>query len=167
MGVFPFSLEQAAKAGFVKRFLLRFFPWRFIGTVEFEVRNAWLRLLAPLRASRFRGQKDLLVQVGCGPHGREGWVNVDCFPGKKVNCLYDIRKNLPFDDASVRGIYSEHVVEHLDYSEEIPVFLAECYRCLAPGGILRIIVPDAGRYLKDYAASIAGRITTVTSSCTR
>ena len=152
MGVFPFSLEEAAKAGLVKRLLLRFFPWRFLGTVEFEFKNAWLRLLAPLRARRFRGKTGMLVQVGCGPHGREGWVNMDCFPGKKVNCLYDIRKNLPFDDGSVRGIYSEHVVEHLDYTEEIPVFLAECYRCLAPGGILRIIVPDAGRYLKAYAA---------------
>lgn len=152
LGVFPNYLERAAKAGLLKRFLLRFFPMHFLDAVSFELRNAWLRVLAPLRARRFRGKKDLLVQVGCGPHGREGWVNVDCFPGKKVNCLHDIRKDLPFDDESVRGIYSEHVVEHLDYTQEIPTFLAECHRCLAPGGVLRIIVPDAGRYLHAYAA---------------
>jgi len=152
LGVFPYSLERANSAGFFQRQVLRFFSVQFAETVSFELRNAWLRVLAPLRARRFRGQKDLLVQVGCGPHGRDGWVNMDCFPRETVNCLYDIRKDLPFDDESVHGIYSEHVVEHLDYTQALPTFLAECYRCLARGGVLRIIVPDAGRYLHAYAA---------------
>lgn len=152
LGVFPYSLERANSAGFFKRQLLRLFSIQFLDTVIFELKNAKLRVLAPLRARRFRGQRDLLVQVGCGPNGREGWVNIDCFPRETVNCLYDIRKDLPFDDASVRGIYAEHVVEHLDYTQAIPTLLAECYRCLAPGGVLRVIVPDAGRYLHAYAA---------------
>lgn len=152
LGVFPYSLERANSAGFFTRQLLRLFPIQFLDTLRFEIRNARLRAVAPLTARRFRGQRNLLVQLGCGPNGRDGWVNVDCFPRETVNCFYDIRKNLPFDDDSVRGIFSEHVVEHLDYTQSIPTFLAECYRCLAPGGVLRIIVPDAGRYLLAYAA---------------
>ena len=74
LGVFPFSLERANSAGFLKRQLLRFFPVHFVKTVGFEQRNAWLRVLAPLRARRFRGQKNLLVQVGCDPLG---WPLVD------------------------------------------------------------------------------------------
>jgi predicted SAM-dependent methyltransferase len=151
LGIYPFSLEKVASAGFVKRLLLRFFPLHFLETVGFEFRNTWLRLLAPLRAGRYRGETGMLVHVGCGKHGRDGWVNMDCFPGKRVNCLHDIRKNLPFDDQSVRYIFTEHVVEHLDYTEEIPVFIAECFRTLAPGGVLRIIVPDAEKYLRAYA----------------
>ena len=30
-------------------------------------------------------------------------------------------------------------------------FLSECYRCLCPGGIVRIVVPDGGRYLTLYS----------------
>lgn len=152
LGLFPYSLEKANAAGFFTRQLLRLFPMYFIELVKFELRNARLRVLAPLRSRRFSGQQNLLVQVGCGPNGRDGWVNIDCFPRETVNCLHDIRDNLPFDDASVRGIFCEHVVEHLEYSQAIPTFLAECYRCLAPGGVLRIIVPDAGRYLRAYHA---------------
>lgn len=152
LGVFPYNLEKANAARLFTRLLLRFFPMYFIELARFELRNARLRALAPLRARPFRGQRNLLVQVGCGPNGRDGWVNMDCFPRETVNCLYDIRRDLPFDDESVSGIFCEHVFEHLDYSQAVPTFLAECYRCLAPGGVLRIIVPDAGRYLHAYAA---------------
>jgi predicted SAM-dependent methyltransferase len=124
----------------------------FLDLVRFELRNATLRAFAFWTARRFRGKHDLLVQVGCGPYGRDGWVNIDCFPRETVNCLYDVRKDLPFDDESVKGIFCEHVFEHLDYSQSSPTFLAECYRCLAPGGVLRIIVPDAGKYLHAYTA---------------
>jgi len=36
--------------------------------------------------------------------------------------------------------------------EELPAFLRDCRRVLKPGGVLRIVVPDAGRYLKAYCA---------------
>src|SRR5262249_16058923 len=44
----------------------------------------------------------------------------------------------------------EHVLEHFDYAEEVPCFLDECYRVLSDGGVLRIVVPDAGGYLEAY-----------------
>ncbi|HUS95426.1 MAG TPA: hypothetical protein VMX97_01665, partial [Hyphomicrobiaceae bacterium] len=42
------------------------------------------------------------------------------------------------------------VFEHLDHPVETQLFLAECLRCLRPGGILRLVVPDAGLYLALY-----------------
>jgi predicted SAM-dependent methyltransferase len=72
---------------------------------------------------------------------------------ESVNCVWDCRRSLPFDDNSVRYIFSEHFFEHLDYTEEIPVVLSECLRVLQPGGIIRIVVPDAGRYLRAYCES--------------
>jgi predicted SAM-dependent methyltransferase len=56
----------------------------------------------------------------------------------------------------VRGIFTEHFLEHLDYYEEAPRFLKECRRVLAPGGTIRIIVPDGAKYLEAYCAGDLG-----------
>jgi hypothetical protein len=109
-----------------------------------------LRLTSPKIDKRFVGSRDLLVNVGCGPHGREGWVNIDAAPAEGVTCVRDCRTSLPLESGSARGIFTEHYVEHLDYYEEAPRFLAECLRVLEPGGLLRVIVPDGGRYMRAY-----------------
>ena len=90
------------------------------------------------------------MNIGPGLLGKPGWVNVDVSKGPNVNCLYDCRKSLPFPDESVKGIFCEHFFEHIDYTEEVPYFLSECHRVLKGGGILRLIVPDAEKYLRAY-----------------
>ena len=99
---------------------------------------------------RFRDAKDLLVNVGPGAHGLAGWINVDVCKAPLVNCIYDCRKSLPFPDGSVRGIFCEHFFEHIDYTEEVPYFLSECHRVLKKDGVLRLILPDAEKYLRAY-----------------
>lgn len=94
--------------------------------------------------------KGLLVNLGAGTYGKLGWVNVDISPAPGINCVYDCRKSLPFPNESVKGIFSEHFFEHIDYVEEVPDFLSECYRVLEVGGVIRIIVPDAEQYLFAY-----------------
>jgi predicted SAM-dependent methyltransferase len=93
-----------------------------------------------------------MVNIGAGPAGKAGWVNLDGFRATGINCLCDARRRLPFPDGSVRGIFTEHFVEHLDYTEEVPDFISECYRALEPGGAIRIIFPDIEMYLKAYTA---------------
>jgi len=117
----------------------------------YELYLIFVRLSALGTPRRFHDQRDLLVNLGSGSSGRPGWVNVDIFKASGVTCRIDCRKKLPFADNSVRGILCEHFLEHIDYSEELPHFLSECHRVLQPGGVLRIIVPDAGRYLRAYA----------------
>jgi predicted SAM-dependent methyltransferase len=125
---------------------------------HFLERLAWENHLAEVRAGheaqveRLRGRRGIRANVGCGPHGRPGWVNVDATEHPNVDCLFDARKRLPFEDGSVDVLFTEHFVEHLDFSEEAPLFFAECFRSLAPGGVIRVVVPDAGRYLKACAA---------------
>ncbi|HVW15753.1 MAG TPA: methyltransferase domain-containing protein [Mucilaginibacter sp.] len=94
---------------------------------------------------------NIYTNVGCGDAGMsEGWINLDNSLYKNVSYAYDCRKKLPFADNSVKGIFCEHFFEHIDYNTEVPHFLASCYRCLQKGGVLRIIVPDAEKYLRGY-----------------
>ncbi len=90
------------------------------------------------------------LNIGCGARPTPGWVNFDMFASAQVD-LWDCRQGLPFADATIQAIYSEHVFEHLELEDEARPFLAECLRCLKPGGVLRLVVPDAGAYLIAYA----------------
>jgi predicted SAM-dependent methyltransferase len=94
-------------------------------------------------------QTGIRVNVGCGNNPTPGWINLDIisYPGVY---FWDCRSGLPFSDGSIAAIYSEHFFEHLDLHSEASPFLRECLRCLEPGGVLRIVVPDAGAYLQAY-----------------
>jgi predicted SAM-dependent methyltransferase len=48
-------------------------------------------------------------------------------------------------------IFAEHFFEHLERPLETGRFLSECLRVLEPGGVVRLVVPDAGLYLRLYA----------------
>jgi len=94
--------------------------------------------------------RDIYVNVGCGDLGLDGWINIDYSNYANVTHTFDCRKSLPLADNSAKAIYTEHFFEHLDYITEVPYFLEHCYRSLQKDGILRIIVPDAERYLTGY-----------------
>jgi predicted SAM-dependent methyltransferase len=98
---------------------------------------------------RFQNSRQLKIHLGCGKRVMAGWVNVDCFRGPGIDLTGDLRCPLPFADGSARLIYSEHVLEHLQMEDALRL-LQECQRVLAPDGILRIGVPDAGIYLRAY-----------------
>ena len=132
-------------------------PWVFrIFRTEFNAQ--WVSLanaVLPGRRARLRALRrrtGLLVNIGCGPFGQEGWVNLDLFPSPGVTMRLDCRRHLPLGDGSARGIHIEHYFEHLEPTVERPRLLAECRRCLEPGGILRIIVPDMRKYAEAYLA---------------
>lgn len=117
---------------------------------KLELSAALIRMKSQSVSKQYENAKDLLVNLGAGPHGKPGWINVDLYEAPGINCVYDCRKILPFPDNSVKGIFSEHFFEHIDYVEEVPHFLSECYRVLKVGGIIRIIVPDLEKYLQAY-----------------
>src|ERR1700722_17163339 len=127
---------------FPYRHLLTIIPLHVVKELAFELRLTWLRITRRGIDSRFADAQDLLVNVGCGSSGLEGWVNIDCFAVEGVTCVRDCRTSLPLPSDSARGVFTEHFLEHLDYYEEAPRFLEECRRVLRPGGLLRVIVPD-------------------------
>jgi predicted SAM-dependent methyltransferase len=104
------------------------------------------------RLRRLRQMDGVRVNVACGPHIEPGFINVDLFAASPEVLRWDCRSSLPLRDASAAGIRVEHFLEHLETREELPRFLADCRRALRPGGVLRVIVPDAQKYIAAYVA---------------
>lgn len=61
----------------------------------------------------------------------------------------DIGAPLPFADGAVDWVYAEHLIEHVTLPVAIG-WLAEVRRVLAPGGLLRLTMPDLRVYLDGY-----------------
>ena len=102
------------------------------------------------RADGLRGLREVKLHLGCGKRIMTGWTNLDCFAAEGIAYECDFREPLPFADGVVTMLYSEHVLEHLR-EHEAQALLLECYRVLAPGGLLRIGVPDAEIFIRAYA----------------
>lgn len=123
--------------------------------LRFEA-NAWIvaceNALSPSRRRvlrALRSQRHLLVNVACGPQVLDGFINLELL-GPPPRVRWDCRRGVPLADGSAAGIRVEHFLEHIEPREELPAFLRDCRRALEPGGVLRVIVPDAERYLHAY-----------------
>jgi predicted SAM-dependent methyltransferase len=121
-------------------------------SARLRAKQAATRLTAP--ASRRKARKLIAtgrrrLHLGCGWTHLEGWVNVDLV-GCRADLLWDIRRELPFPAGSVDAVFLEHVLEHMPYSQGLRV-LENARRVLAPGGVLRVGVPDAGMAARLYA----------------
>jgi SAM-dependent methyltransferase len=112
---------------------------------------------------------EIKVNIGSGLSGIPGWHNLDNSPTITLSRIpilnrllktpawpsdvqrYDVRKGLRFPDGSVRYIYSSHTFEHFTLAEALAI-AKECFRVLAPRGILRIAVPDLELIVREYMA---------------
>ena len=61
-------------------------------------------------------QKDLLINIGCGPKPLRGWINLDSARGDEIDVVWDLRRGLPFPNESATAIFGEHVIEHVHVS---------------------------------------------------
>ena len=104
-----------------------------------------------------RKRKDLSVNVGSGGKGLPGWVNIELHRHHDTTLQLDIRHPLPLADNSVARILAEHVVEHIDFRQDIPRVLSDWHRILRPDGVLRIIVPDIKRMIEAYVSGDKAR----------
>jgi predicted SAM-dependent methyltransferase len=122
--------------------------WRVRGLVGRVVRNRKLFL----RPRRLESQ---YLDLGCGPNLHAGFINADYSWRPGIDICWDFGRGLPLATASLQGIFSEHCLEHFSL-ENADAILAECKRVLRPGGVIRIVVPDAELYLGLYAERQAG-----------
>jgi predicted SAM-dependent methyltransferase len=132
------------------------FPQLLYYTFERRISHRFLRRYPP------RGVADNLLNLGCGPHIYEGWVNADDYapkrrlrePNFKPNWSLDITRPWRCADDHWDGIFTQHVLEHLTYAEVVGV-LKECLRTLKPGSWIRISVPDLAKYVAYYRGELS------------
>lgn len=93
--------------------------------------------------------RGLKLHIGCGPGHLEGWVNIDVHPAPLA---MNVQWGLPFADRSVERVFVSHLLEHLYFPNDATKFLGELKRVLAPGGQVRIVVPDVEQCIEAYAS---------------
>lgn len=102
------------------------------------------------------------LHLGCGARLIAGWQNVDLELDASAVVdehhrfmAYDLRNGLPFGEASVDRIFSEHFLEHL-HRHDAWRLLRDCHRVLEPGGVIRASVPDLQTLIFKYLAANDG-----------
>lgn len=135
-----------------RRAIGRFLPLYLWYALRSELALFKIRLYANTVRKKLAGKKGVKVNIAPGSKPFPGWINLDVDDLPGIDHLYDCRKDLPFSNESVDAIYCEHFFEHLEYSEEAQRFIAECRRVLRKGGIFRIVVPDAKKFLQVYTS---------------
>ena len=93
------------------------------------------------------------LNIGCGHHRHPDWVNVDMYDSGGGIIVHDLRTPLPFADGTFEVVYHSHALEHFD-REQGERLLRECRRVLAPGGVLRVVVPDLEQIARAYLAAL-------------
>jgi predicted SAM-dependent methyltransferase len=101
--------------------------------------------------------------LGCGTDFYPGFLNIGFWQnlvdgaiyqdlnGTKGTYMlnYDLRNGIPAGDNSLDLVYHSHLLEHLSYLDGIS-FMKECYRVLAPGARMRVLVPDLEIWINAY-----------------
>lgn len=94
----------------------------------------------------------LRVHLGCGSVNMSGWVNLDAQVDSHIHLAREGFDLGIFAQESVSVIYASHCLEHLNRDNALRV-LRECYRVLAPGGLLVLSVPSFDRLCEAYLKS--------------
>jgi len=102
-----------------------------------------------------RQQIGKYLNIGCGKNIAADFINLDYCWHVGIDVCWDVKYGLPLPDRYVGGIFSEHMLEHIDFDSALELLL-ECRRVMCPGGTIRIIVPDGELYLTEYARHLAG-----------
>lgn len=110
-----------------------------------------IRLLAS-RASLRKPPKPR-VNLGCGRRCHPDWTNCDLIPTSADVLPVDVRRALPFESETCDAVYASHVLEHLAVGEARRL-VAEIFRVLSSGGVVRIVVPDLEGIVRAYLASL-------------
>ena len=124
------------------------------------------------------------MQYGCGLSAPAQWLNFDASPTLRLqrlplvggvftigavrfppNVRYgDVVKGLPVESDSCRGVYSSHILEHVPYVDA-KAAIRETFRCVAPGGTFRIVLPDLELFAREYVDKLHAEPATTFMRC--
>jgi predicted SAM-dependent methyltransferase len=96
------------------------------------------------------------LNIGCGDFPLLYYTNIDEDPSVRADLHIGVPP-LPYEDESIEEIYAGHFLEHLE-PEQADFFLAECFRCLVPGGLLGLVVPDMYEVMRRYTLGLRDQV---------
>jgi predicted SAM-dependent methyltransferase len=120
-------------------------------SLVYTLRSRSTSALHPMSRRQFPGalaRSGGRLHLGCGDTPIAGWLNVDLL-GSRADVFWDLRHSLPVADGCVRAVFHEHLLEHLPLRDGLRL-TEECHRVLTPGGVLRVVVPDAEQKIQEY-----------------
>lgn len=115
-----------------------------LSAAAFRLWQVAAKLYTPWKVRQYLKGHDLKkLQIGTGINVLAGWLNTDLLPDPRRGeiAFLDARKRFPFADCAFDYVFSEHLIEHMEYAEGVKM-LRECFRVLRPGGKIRIATPD-------------------------
>ena len=80
------------------------------------------------------------LHIGAGNRKIKNWLNTD-IGNKTIMPVVDVTKKFPFDTETFNYVFSEHMIEHINYQDGVKM-LKESFRVLKSNGKIRISTPD-------------------------
>ena len=140
-GTWPYRIAVIQKQNMIKKVLTKLYhkpPVYFMNHLKVRELKSKSKAIFKEYLSK-NGESKL--QIGCGKNALEGWLNTDLTYKKNEIAYLDAGKLFPLPNDTFDYIYSEHIFEHLTFTQGLNM-LSECYRVLNPGGHLRLATPD-------------------------
>lgn len=140
---------------YANHYLIRYYSEREDDPRQRELLEATANALAPARL----GLGAAIADVGCGPghlltllrrRGHRGVIGVEVceehiaeLRRRDLDARVGTAEHLPFESGSLDALVYAHLLEHL---VSPMACVAEARRCLGPGGVVLVELPDVERY---------------------
>jgi len=126
-----------------------------MASLRFRFRQRYWRWTAPGKINAYlRDTSAPKLQIGTGYNLLSGWLNTTLYPFAPGTVFLDASQPFPIPSASFDYVFSEHVIEHIEF-EEAATMLSESARILKSGGRMRLATPDLAQIIAVYAQASA------------
>lgn len=121
-----------------------------MASLRFRCRQFYWKWIAPGKIRNYlNGNPVRKLQIGSGSNLLPGWLNTTLYPFAPGSVYLNACAPFPIPDNSLDYVFSEHVIEHLEF-EDAARMLRECHRILRGGGRIRIATPDLEKIIALY-----------------
>ncbi len=121
-----------------------------MASLKFRLRQRYWRWTAPRKIGHYLAAASAAkLQIGSGHNLLPGWLNTTLYPFEPGSVYLDASHPFPIPAESLDYIFSEHVIEHLEF-DQAALMLGECFRTLSAGGRIRLATPDLQQIIALY-----------------
>lgn len=128
----------------------------FINIFKSAILLRFTRINFEFLKSRIISLKINSLHIGCGNTILPNWLNIyldykEPYGKIKENYIlnYNLLKEWPIKDGSIKFIAAAHFIEHLDLNDGIE-FIKKCFLSMEDDGFIRLSCPDLEIYSKNY-----------------